>query len=723
MSSLDRDRRALIIVVTATLVARALPAWLLGAEVSDLSIYRHMALTVLRNQDIYDIPTFFPYTPFSLFLPVAALQLSTLTGVPFHLTMKLFPLLGDLGTATLVYLVARRRWPTRTAMLAGLFFAFNPVSILVTGLHGNIMPLSVFFAFWAYYLAEFGEHRRSYVLSALALGIAIGLRSWPVLLTPLLARPGKLNWGRRIVYVVVAALPSVLVLAPYMLFDYAGVLREAFDYKSTPDFGWVAIWRYWRFLNVDNIFMPWPKDWIASSRFYFLTEYVVLVGFAYLRPRAIDTAGWIIAALLLDYTMLGGVAAQYYSWIIPFLVLRPYFGLTFTAVATGAMLGFYLMWHPGILFGPYQPFAYTRSHVVLWNLSWLAALWAVGLLWLLGFLAQVVRSLWGAKQAAVAVAAPPTVRTTVRGSWVDGGIVVLAGTVALALALEIPYLLRSQQTAELPAHLAWVLNQRGHEPGQFSAPVGVAVGPSGDIYVADIANARVQRFSSTGTFLSSWPQGEKVSPAFEQPCDVAASATGAVYVLDSAGRIVRLEEDGGMVLVVDLAPWSVFSPRGLAVDDTRHRFYVSDTGKGRVLVVGMDGTLIDAWGGVGKAFSFDVGWGIAVDTRGNVFVGEQGNSRVRKLSPEGAVLAEWWVRGDLYDIAVGPDDHVYVTASDRARLWVYDDDGREVGQVNDAFEERRLPRTRGVAIGAPGDVILSTESAVIRLLLDSPLPG
>jgi DNA-binding beta-propeller fold protein YncE len=285
------------------------------------------------------------------------------------------------------------------------------------------------------------------------------------------------------------------------------------------------------------------------------------------------------------------------------------------------------------------------------------------------------------------------------------------------VAAEVPYLLRSQQTVELGAHLAWVLSQHGRNPGQLSAPVGVGVAPSGDIYVADIANGRVQRFSSTGNLLSYWPRAEKTSLVFEQPCDVVVSATGAVYVLDSAGMIVRLEEDGSMVLVVDLAPWSVFSPRGLAVDDARQRFYVSDTGMGRVLVLGMDGTLIDAWGGEGKAFSFDLGWGIAVDSRGNVFVGEQGNSRVRKLSPEGAVLAGWWVRGDLFDIAVGPDDRVYVTASDRARLWLYDNDGREVGQVNLVFQP--WWRTRGVALGAPGDVVVTTEFAVVRLLLDA----
>jgi DNA-binding beta-propeller fold protein YncE len=715
-SDARRDHRAMLIILAATFLARVVPAWLLGAEVSDLGTYRHMALTVLRYQDIYDIPNFFPYTPLSLFLPALALRLAGLTGLPFHMTMKIFPLAGDLGTAALVYLTARHHWPIGKARLAGLAFAFNPVSILVTGLHGNLMPLSVCFAFWAYYLVEFPAQRRSYLLSALALGVAIGLRSWPVLLTPLLARPGRMNWRQRIAYVVVAALPALLVLAPYMAVNADGIWREAFDYKSTPDFGWLAIWRYWRFRNGASTYMPWPKDWLSNSRFYFLAAYGMLVGVAYLRPRASDTTGWIIATLLLNYTLLGGVAAQYFSWIVPFLVLRPYFGTAFSVIAAMAMLAFYFTWHQGILFGPYRPpFVLTRVDLLRVDTISLAALWITGLLWLIGFAAQTVRG----RPAAAAVDAQPLSRRTPAGSRrVNVALAVLAGAVGLTLAFEIPYLVRSRPAIEWPAHLAWVMNRRGDASDQLAAPRGVAVLPAGDVYVADVGNARVQRFSSSGEFLSAWPRIDAASPGFIQPTDVTVSANGAVYALDSAGSIARLEDDGSITQVADLTPWSVYSPQALALDEARGRFYVADTGKSRVLVIGLDGKLIATWGGAGKPLSFDLGRGIAVDTAGNVLVAEQGNSRVRKLSPEGVILAEWWVKGDLYDIAVGPDDRVYVTASDRPRLWIYDNDGKELAQVYTPLVARGLTLARGVAAAAPDDLVLTTEGAVVRLLID-----
>jgi sugar lactone lactonase YvrE len=44
----------------------------------------------------------------------------------------------------------------------------------------------------------------------------------------------------------------------------------------------------------------------------------------------------------------------------------------------------------------------------------------------------------------------------------------------------------------------------GGDPGQFSGPNGIAVGPDGDIYVADSNNSRVQKLSPSGKVLAIW---------------------------------------------------------------------------------------------------------------------------------------------------------------------------------------------------------------------------
>jgi DNA-binding beta-propeller fold protein YncE len=704
------DWVALAGVLGVTLAARLLPAIYRGVEVSDLSIYRHMALIVLRQEDIYEVRNIFPYTPLSLYLPAFALQLAGWLHQPFHLVMKTFPLLGDLGTAAVIFLLGQRRGSRGRACLLGLAFALNPVSILITGMHGNIMPLSVFFAFWAYYLLDHPQRERTYVLSALALGMGIGLRSWPVLLVPLLLRPGQLKWRQRFVYLVVAGLPAVLTLAPYMLANFNGIRHEVFEYKSVADLGWVGAWRAYYFLQTGSRQAPRAAMWLSNSRFYFLEAYGVVVVAAWVVPALLDTAGWIATVLLLTYTVMGGMAAQYYCWVLPFLIGYPVYYGVFSLVATGALITFYLALHPGIVFGPFPPpFSYTQPQIFTWNLGFLIVTWAVGAGWLL----WVIRQLVGRRR--VAASPPLVVLQPARMPWVRWCTLALTGALAGALGLELPFIAHSRPPAEVPATIEWISAGHGAEPGRFDAPMAVGVDPSGNIYVSDLGNHRVDRFDSTGKFLDAWHTNEGAATPLVEPGGIAALPSGEVYVLDTAGRIVRLEPDGTVAPYIDLVRLGSYSPRGLAFDNVRQRFYVTDAGKSRILVLAADGKLIDTWGGANTKLSFDIGWGLAIDSHGNVFVTERGNSRVRKLSPAGALLAEWTVRDGIYDVAVGADDRVYVSSSDRAQLWVYDDDGHLLGQIRAPMAAHAQPQGRALATAQPHDLVLATEASLIRL--------
>lgn len=44
----------------------------------------------------------------------------------------------------------------------------------------------------------------------------------------------------------------------------------------------------------------------------------------------------------------------------------------------------------------------------------------------------------------------------------------------------------------------------GSEDGQFDLPLGIAVDGSGNVYVADSSNDRIQQFTSSGTFVTKW---------------------------------------------------------------------------------------------------------------------------------------------------------------------------------------------------------------------------
>ncbi len=48
------------------------------------------------------------------------------------------------------------------------------------------------------------------------------------------------------------------------------------------------------------------------------------------------------------------------------------------------------------------------------------------------------------------------------------------------------------------------MGEPGTGNGQFNVPDGVATDAVGNVYVADVFNRRIQKFDSTGTYLTQW---------------------------------------------------------------------------------------------------------------------------------------------------------------------------------------------------------------------------
>jgi DNA-binding beta-propeller fold protein YncE len=144
------------------------------------------------------------------------------------------------------------------------------------------------------------------------------------------------------------------------------------------------------------------------------------------------------------------------------------------------------------------------------------------------------------------------------------------------------------QSFVLPAVLAqW--GSQGSGDGQFNTPWGIAVDASGNVYVADHSNHRVQKFSSSGVFVAKWGGFGTADGQFNGPTNVA---------VDSAGRV-----------------------------------YVSDSGNNRVQVFSGSGSFVAKFGTSGSSDGqFSSPRGIVIDSAGNIYVADNGNNRVQKFS-------------------------------------------------------------------------------------------
>jgi len=74
---------------------------------------------------------------------------------------------------------------------------------------------------------------------------------------------------------------------------------------------------------------------------------------------------------------------------------------------------------------------------------------------------------------------------------------------------------------------------RGSGDGQFSSPHGVAVDADENVYVVDSNNARIEKFTSSGVFLTKWGSVGSGDGQFLGAADIAVDGDGNIYVVDS----------------------------------------------------------------------------------------------------------------------------------------------------------------------------------------------
>src|SRR2546422_263704 len=171
---------------------------------------------------------------------------------------------------------------------------------------------------------------------------------------------------------------------------------------------------------------------------------------------------------------------------------------------------------------------------------------------------------------------------------------------------------------------------------QFAFPQGIAVDPSGDVYVVDTGNSRIQKFDSNGKFILSFGQSGLGGGQFLSPRAIVADSQGNIYVSDSGNnRIEKFTQDGVFLQAYGSSSGSnLKTPLGLSVDKSGN-IYVVDNGNNRIVKLDRNGNAITSWGTQGKGPDFfDNPRDVAVDSIGNVFVVDSNNNRIQKFGLE-----------------------------------------------------------------------------------------
>jgi Gpi18-like mannosyltransferase len=80
----------------------------------------------VQMQNVYAVTrNVFPYAPVSMFYPALCLKLSGVLGIPFHIVIKLFAILSDVGIVLALYAIGVKLYPRRTAACCASLYAVS----------------------------------------------------------------------------------------------------------------------------------------------------------------------------------------------------------------------------------------------------------------------------------------------------------------------------------------------------------------------------------------------------------------------------------------------------------------------------------------------------------------------------------------------------------------------------------------------------------------------
>ena len=226
-------------------------------------------------------------------------------------------------------------------------------------------------------------------------------------------------------------------------------------------------------------------------------------------------------------------------------------------------------------------------------------------------------------------------------------------------------------------------------------PRNVEVSPDGTLYVLDTGNHRVLHLSTEGELLNSWGEfdttesGAGAGGTFNEPWGIAIGPEGNIFIADTWNhRIQKFSADGAF-----LTSWGRFGqretpdafwgPRDVAVDEHGH-VYVSDTGNKRIVVFASDGQFLTEFGDVGMGDGqFDEPSGLTLDAEGNLYVADTWNQRIQVFSPDASGIAqdflikwelEGWYGQSLDNkpyLTIGSDGNVFVSDPELSRILVF----------------------------------------------------
>lgn len=251
-------------------------------------------------------------------------------------------------------------------------------------------------------------------------------------------------------------------------------------------------------------------------------------------------------------------------------------------------------------------------------------------------------------------------------------------------------------------------------PLLLDRPQAGAVDEAGRILVTDMGHAAVFVFDEQAGKLSVWGKAAGTTD-FIAPVGIAVGPAGQVFVADAElGLVARLDRDGNTL--APLGKGQLLRPTGLAYEPHSQRLFVADTRAQQIKIFDLDGKLLSTLGERGEGpGQFNYPTHIAV-LNDKLYVSDTLNARVQVLSTAtgrylGALGRRGLFLGELVrpkGVATDSEHNIYVVESYHDYLLVYNRRGEfllPIGGVGQGPGNFHLPA--GVWVDARNRVFVA----------------
>jgi len=218
---------------------------------------------------------------------------------------------------------------------------------------------------------------------------------------------------------------------------------------------------------------------------------------------------------------------------------------------------------------------------------------------------------------------------------------------------------------------------------QQGKPVGVTVGPDGNVYVPDTHYHRVMVYSGKGELLRQWGKKGTSAGEFIYPTDIAFDSKGRIFVSEYGDndRVQVFDASGKWLYAFGKfgsGDGEFSRPQSMVIDGDL--LYLTDACNHRLQVWKTDGTWVRNIGHVGSGpGEFRFPYGLDEDREGNLIVCEFGNNRVQKIEKAtGRCLGVWGTGGHEpgqlaypWGVAVDKKNRVVAVDAGNNRLQVF----------------------------------------------------